>query len=61
MHSNRTKHLDVKFLYVKQQYKNGEIDLQHIPGEKQPADILTKALGPVAHARGCRLLGLVPE
>jgi hypothetical protein len=60
-HNNRTIHLDVKFLYVKQQHRSEKTALQNITGDSQPADILTKAVGPIAHARAYRLLGLVPE
>ncbi|KRZ02468.1 Copia protein [Trichinella zimbabwensis] len=40
----RSKHIDVRFYFVREKYNEGKIDIQHIDSENQKADILTKAL-----------------
>jgi hypothetical protein len=41
----RSKHIDVRMFYVRELINNNIIDLQWMPGEDLPADLLTKALG----------------
>ena len=40
----RTKHVDIKFHYVREKYQEGEIRIQHVPTSDQLADIFTKVL-----------------
>lgn len=40
----RTKHIDVKYKYVRDSFQNKEIDVQYVKSEEQIADICTKAL-----------------
>lgn len=47
----QSKHIEVKWYFVREKYLNGEIDVQHNKGEKQLADILTKALWYVRFAK----------
>lgn len=42
--SKRSKHIDIKFHYVKQLYIEKQFELQYIPTHDQPADILTKEI-----------------
>ena len=42
---SRTKHIDIKFHYVREALEDGIIDLIYCPTEKMTADILTKPLG----------------
>jgi hypothetical protein len=53
LHS-RTKHIEVRYDFLKDNVKKGNIDLIHVPTEKQHADILTKPLDQAkfAHLRG---------
>ncbi len=41
---NRTKHIDIKYHYVRQQYKAKNVELLHIPSKDELADMLTKPL-----------------
>ncbi|KRX78876.1 Retrovirus-related Pol polyprotein from transposon TNT 1-94 [Trichinella sp. T6] len=41
---NRSKHIDVRFHFVREKYIEGKIDIQHIDSENQKADVLTKDL-----------------
>jgi hypothetical protein len=43
-HHNRTKHIDIKYHFVRDSYQKGLIELIHIPTSEMVADILTKAL-----------------
>ncbi|WVZ75603.1 hypothetical protein U9M48_023641 [Paspalum notatum var. saurae] len=43
LHS-RTKHIDVRFHFLRDHYEKGDIDLVHIASENQLADIFTKPL-----------------
>ena len=45
VHHDRTKHIDVKYHYVRECAEGGLIDVQFIGTAEQLGDILTKALG----------------
>jgi hypothetical protein len=49
--SRRSKHIDVRFHFVRDQYEAGVIALEHCPSQEMPADLLTKPLGATAFAR----------
>ena len=40
----RTKHIDVKYHFIRDQQEGGKIDLQYIPSDDQLADVFTKPL-----------------
>jgi hypothetical protein len=42
--SDRNKHWDVKYLMIHEYINKGEISVIHVPGDENPADMLTKAL-----------------
>ncbi|WVZ71236.1 LOW QUALITY PROTEIN: hypothetical protein U9M48_019848 [Paspalum notatum var. saurae] len=50
LHS-RTKHIDVRFHFLRDHYEKGDIDLVHVASENQLADIFTKPLEFVAFVR----------
>ena len=57
----RTKHIDIRYHYLREKYQSGEINIQYVPSEVQKADILTK---PLARDRFTSLrdsLGLVSD
>jgi transposase InsO family protein len=47
VHHERTKHIDIKYHYVRDCNENGSIVVEHVRTEDQLADILTKPLGRV--------------
>lgn len=55
----RTKHINVKYHYLRQEVKNDAIKLVWILTKDQSADGLTKPLPKAAHLRFCELIGLV--
>ena len=43
MHS-RTKHIDIRYHFIRDHVQNGNISLFHIPTEEQLADVFTNSL-----------------
>ena len=41
----RSKHIDIRFHFIRECIENGEITVKHVCSRAQKADILTKALG----------------
>lgn len=58
VYHKRTKHIDVKFHYTREQVKNGLIEVQHIESSNQLADIFTKNLPRDKFKFNCSLLNL---
>lgn len=54
----RTKHIDVKYHYVRQAYKRNEIDIQYISTTDMIADVLTKSLATPSHLRCINAIGV---
>jgi hypothetical protein len=50
LHS-RTKHIEVRYHFLRDNVEKGNIDLIHVPREKQLADILIKSLDQATSAR----------
>lgn len=57
-HHGRTKHIDVRFHFIRGLVSDGVIALDHCRTEDQLADILTKPLPTDKHVRFRRLLGM---
>ena len=45
IHHKRTKHIDVRYHYIREKLEDKTVRLQHIPTADNTADILTKPLG----------------
>lgn len=45
--SHRSKHIDVRYHYLKQQVEIGNVQLKYVPTEHNTADLMTKPLGPI--------------
>ena len=43
--SARSKHIDVRFHFMRELFKSGKFAAEYVPTEEQHADMLTKALG----------------
>jgi len=54
----RSKHIDIRYHYVRDAIEDDRIKLYHIDGAKNPADILTKNLGQILFHQFRPLLGL---
>lgn len=44
IHHRRTKHIDIRYHFVRERIESGEIKVEYVPTEHQLADLLTKAL-----------------
>jgi len=44
IYHKRTKHIDIRYHYVRERVENGDVALVHVPSERQLADLLTKPL-----------------
>ena len=54
----RSKHIDIRFHYIREVINKGSVEVFHIPGEDNPADMLTKNLGLVKHTKFREAYGL---
>jgi len=57
-HHARSKHIDIRHHFIREQVAVGSINLVYVPTEDMAADVLTKPLGRNTHLRMVRLLGL---
>ena len=44
IYQKRTKHIDIRYHYIREKVEDGEVVLVHVPSERQLADLLTKPL-----------------
>ena len=56
----RMKHVELRFLFVKDLLKRGTLSLCKVPGTENPADIGTKVLDANTHRDLCSIVGLEP-
>lgn len=56
--NNRTKHIDIRYHFIRDVVKNGIIDIKYLPTTEMPADILTKGLSTQKHENLIRSIGL---
>ncbi|KMS64506.1 hypothetical protein BVRB_019590, partial [Beta vulgaris subsp. vulgaris] len=54
--TRRSKHIDVKYHYIREEVKKGAVTVQYIPSAENCADIFTKALAQPAFCRHARNL-----
>ncbi|PIL36553.1 hypothetical protein GSI_00242 [Ganoderma sinense ZZ0214-1] len=55
---SRSKHIDIRYHYVREVYDRGITDIFYVEGTNNPADIFTKNLGTVKFHHFCPYLGL---
>ena len=58
-HHNRTKHIDVKYHFIRESCQQGLIQLVHIPTNEMVADILTKSLPRDKHEKHMKGMGMM--
>lgn len=58
VYQRRTKHVDIAAHHVRHEINNKHVELIHISGKENPADILTKPLARQAFQHGVELLGM---
>src|SRR5216684_9113996 len=55
---NRTKHVNIQHHFLREKVEDGEISLEYLPTNEQPADLLTKGLGCEKHETFTKMIGL---
>lgn len=55
----RTKHIDVRHHFIKQKLQDCEIEIENMPTEDMPADVLTKGLNVNKHNSCIEALGMI--
>ena len=56
----RSKHIDTRYHYIRDILQKGEIQVDYVPSEENPADIFTKALAADLHHNCVLGMGLRP-
>jgi transposase InsO family protein len=56
----RTKHIDIRFHFIREAVANGHFILEYCPTNDMPADALTKALNRTKTERFASMIGLAP-
>nr|GEX98328.1 ribonuclease H-like domain, reverse transcriptase, RNA-dependent DNA polymerase [Tanacetum cinerariifolium] len=54
----RSKHIDIRYHFIRECIENGHINVEHVSGELQRADILTKALPRLKFVTMRQMLGV---
>ena len=54
----RSKHIHRRFHFIRECVESEQIDVEHVPGSEQRADILTKSFGRIKFAELRRLIGV---
>jgi hypothetical protein len=58
VHHDRSKHIDVKYHYIRECVDSGIVEVDHVETAEQLADVLTKALGRVKFVEMKNKLGV---
>ncbi|THH19984.1 hypothetical protein EUX98_g8666 [Antrodiella citrinella] len=57
----RSKHIDIRHHFIRETIASKDIDVTYTPSQSNSADLLTKPLNRVAHARALALIGISPD
>ena len=57
----RSKHISIKYHFVRDHVSEGSIFLKYCASEEMTADFLTKGLGKEQFIKVCKLAGVTPE
>ena len=55
----RSKHIDVRFHFIREHVKEGSVELRHVASRNQTADIFTKPLSKEVFDRGKKMIGML--
>jgi hypothetical protein len=56
LHHSRMKHIDIRFHFIRDCVQQGQLDIIHIAGIENVADILTKPLARIIHEKWLKCL-----
>ncbi|KAE9312992.1 hypothetical protein PR003_g19619 [Phytophthora rubi] len=60
-YSRRTRHIELRWHYVREQVQRGSIELVKIQGEENPADAFTKPLDKARLNKLCEMMGIMHD
>lgn len=55
---DRTKHIDVRYRYIRSMFSSEEVKLQYISTENTEADVMKRPLGMIKHVRRANRMGM---
>lgn len=58
IHHKRTKHIDIKYHFIREKVESNEIKLEYVSTDKNVADVLTKSLSKQKHCNFIKMLGM---
>ncbi|BAU01802.1 hypothetical protein VIGAN_11111900 [Vigna angularis var. angularis] len=58
VYHERSKHIDVRFHFIREKIKEGSVELEHVGTKQQIADIFTKPLPAVIFHEYRKLIGM---
>ena len=61
MFHNKSKHIEIKYQYIRDMVEKGAVKLQHVATDEQVADVLTKSYSKVKFEYFRDKLGVVPR
>ena len=61
VHHNRSKHIDIRYFFIKEAFENKVIDPKYLSTENMLADVLTKPLHKPKHSICVKLLGITSD
>jgi hypothetical protein len=59
MFHGRSKHIEIKYYFIRDKVQEGEVKLEYIPTDEQTANILTKPLSRIKFAYFREKMGIV--
>lgn len=59
VHHKRTKHIDVRYFFIRERFRKGLFILKNVRTNEQAADIFTKGLGKELHLKNMKMLSFV--
>ncbi|KAM3410301.1 hypothetical protein ACQJBY_002482 [Aegilops geniculata] len=59
VHHERSKHIDIRYHFIRECIEDGKVDVDHVGTDGQLADVLTKALGRIKFVELRQKLGVV--
>jgi hypothetical protein len=59
MFHERSKHIEIKYYFIRDKVQEGEVKLEYIPTDEQTTDILTKPLSRIKFAYFREKMGIV--
>lgn len=58
VHHGRSKHIDTKYHFICMCVEREQINVEHVSGDQQRADVLTKAMPRIKFAKMRKLIGV---